>query len=131
MSLQRGILLELGRGSSGAWQLTMEMGFSICPRLFPSLCGGGIFPFHYKSLTLPQKVRRCWPLIGSVGELLVLLCLLAHSSLASFVSSPRHYIVLGNSFREDFLQSVKASCFSNLNIQPQRVSPSAKGTVDL
>lgn len=64
MSLQRGILLELGRGSSGAWQLTMEMGFSICPRLFPSLCRGGIFPFHYKSLTLPQKVRRCWPSMG-------------------------------------------------------------------
>lgn len=64
MSLQRGILLELGRGSSGAWQLTMEMGFSICPRLFPSLCRGGIFPFHYKSLTFPQKVRRGWPLMG-------------------------------------------------------------------
>lgn len=59
LSLQRGILLELGRGSSGARQLTGD-GLLNLSQLFPSLCRGGIFPFHYQRLTLLTEGVGLW-----------------------------------------------------------------------
>uniref|UniRef100_A0A2H6N5H3 Uncharacterized protein n=1 Tax=Micrurus carvalhoi TaxID=3147026 RepID=A0A2H6N5H3_9SAUR len=106
-------------------------GFLNLSQAVPITGQGWHFPLPLQKSDSSTEGQKVLAFDGSVGELLVLLCLLAHSSLASFVSSPWHYIVLGNSFREDFLQSVKASCFSNLNIQSQRHSLSVKGTIDL
>lgn len=92
-------------------------------RAVPITVQGWHFPLPLHKSDPSTEGQRVLAFDGSVGELLVL----AHSSLASFVSSPWHYIVLGNSFREDFLQSGKAACSSKLNIQSQRVSPAQKG----
>lgn len=81
-------LLKPGRGSFGAWQLTIGVGF---PGSSHHCAGVAFFP-SITGLWLSQKVRRCWPLIGQ-WESPLSFCLLAHNSLGSLVGSPRHYTV--------------------------------------
>ncbi|KAJ6655278.1 hypothetical protein lerEdw1_005470 [Lerista edwardsae] len=126
-------LLKLGRGSFGAWQLTIGVGF---PGSSHHCAGVAFFP-SITGLWLSQKVSRCWPLIVQwEGPFVLLPACSQQSGLSCWQPMALHPSWLFLCRRLSSCQSVKPFASVMLralpwNIQPQELFPTKDRAVDL